>query len=214
MYEGPVQNLIDEFGKLPGIGPKSAQRLAFHLLQAEPESVERLRSALQAVVEGVTYCEICGTVAAAERCRICSDPVATPVSSAWSRNPRTSRPSSGPASSTGCTTCSGGARSHQRHRPQRTPDRRTDAPCRPGTRGHRDRRDHHRHRPQHTGRPPAPTSRGCFARSPISWCPGWRRACDGRRPEFADERLAAPCRSSHPGWAGPGCTRCSRRPPP
>ena len=49
MYEGPVQNLIDEFGKLPGIGPKSAQRLAFHLLQAEPESVERLRSALQAV---------------------------------------------------------------------------------------------------------------------------------------------------------------------
>ncbi|MBB0970365.1 recombination protein RecR [Dietzia aerolata] len=74
MYEGPVQNLIDEFGKLPGIGPKSAQRLAFHLLQAEPESVERLRTALQAVVEGVTYCEICGTVAAAERCRICSDP--------------------------------------------------------------------------------------------------------------------------------------------
>ena len=53
MYEGPVQNLIDEFGKLPGIGPKSAQRLAFHLLQAEPDSVERLRSALQAVVEGV-----------------------------------------------------------------------------------------------------------------------------------------------------------------
>lgn len=74
MFEGPVQNLIDEFGKLPGIGPKSAQRLAFHLLQAEPESVERLRSALQAVVEGVTYCEICGTVAASERCRICSDP--------------------------------------------------------------------------------------------------------------------------------------------
>ena len=54
MYEGPVQNLIDEFGKLPGIGPKSAQRLAFHLLQSEPESVERHRSALQAVVEGVT----------------------------------------------------------------------------------------------------------------------------------------------------------------
>lgn len=74
MYEGPVQNLIDEFGKLPGIGPKSAQRLAFHLLQAEPESVERLRSALQAVVDGVAYCEVCGTVAAAERCRICSDP--------------------------------------------------------------------------------------------------------------------------------------------
>ncbi|AWH91189.1 recombination protein RecR [Dietzia lutea] len=79
MYEGPVQNLIDEFGKLPGIGPKSAQRLAFHLLQAEPESVERLRSALQAVVEGVTYCEVCGTVAASERCRICSDPRRDPT---------------------------------------------------------------------------------------------------------------------------------------
>ena len=79
MYEGPVQNLIDEFGKLPGIGPKSAQRLAFHLLQAEPESVERLRSALQAVVEGVTYCEVCGTVSAADRCRICSDPRRDPT---------------------------------------------------------------------------------------------------------------------------------------
>ena len=79
MYEGPVQNLIDEFGKLPGIGPKSAQRLAFHLLQAEPESVERLRSALQTVAEGVTYCEVCGTVAAADRCRICSDPRRDPT---------------------------------------------------------------------------------------------------------------------------------------
>src|SRR5699024_8512229 len=79
VYEGPVQNLIDEFGKLPGIGPKSAQRLAFHLLQTESESVERLRSALQAVVDGVTYCEVCGTVAAAERCRICSDPRRDPT---------------------------------------------------------------------------------------------------------------------------------------
>lgn len=79
MYEGPVQNLIDEFGKLPGIGPKSAQRLAFHLLQSEPESVERLRTALKAVVDGITYCEICGTVAAAERCRICSDPRRDPT---------------------------------------------------------------------------------------------------------------------------------------
>lgn len=79
MYEGPVQNLIDEFGKLPGIGPKSAQRLAFHLLQSESESVERLRTALKAVVDGITYCEICGTVAAAERCRICSDPRRDPT---------------------------------------------------------------------------------------------------------------------------------------
>ena len=54
MYEGPVQNLIDEFGKLPGIGPKSAQRLAFHLLQAEPEVVGRLQGALQAIRDGVS----------------------------------------------------------------------------------------------------------------------------------------------------------------
>lgn len=79
MYEGPVQNLIDEFGKLPGVGPKSAQRLAFHLLQAEPATVERLMGALQAIRDGVTYCEVCGTVSAAERCRICSDPRRDPA---------------------------------------------------------------------------------------------------------------------------------------
>lgn len=74
MYEGPVQNLIDELGKLPGVGPKSAQRIAFHLLQVEPEEIERLQGALEKIREGVTYCEICGTVAADQRCRICSDP--------------------------------------------------------------------------------------------------------------------------------------------
>lgn len=74
MYEGPVQNLIDELGKLPGIGPKSAQRLAFHMLQSDPTEVERLQGALQAIRDGVAYCEVCGTVAAADRCRICSDP--------------------------------------------------------------------------------------------------------------------------------------------
>ena len=74
MYEGPVQNLIDEFGKLPGIGPKSAQRLAFHLLQTETAGIERLMSALQAIRDGVNYCRICGTVSAEECCRLCSDP--------------------------------------------------------------------------------------------------------------------------------------------
>lgn len=74
VYEGPVQNLIDELGKLPGIGPKSAQRIAFHLLQVEPEDIERLQSSLGAILAGVAYCEVCGTVSAEKRCRICSDP--------------------------------------------------------------------------------------------------------------------------------------------
>ncbi len=74
MYEGPVQDLIDELGKLPGIGPKSAQRIAFHLLSVEPPELDRLQAALQQVRDGVRFCEVCGTVADQERCRICSDP--------------------------------------------------------------------------------------------------------------------------------------------
>src|SRR5690625_6894313 len=74
MYEGPVQDLIDELGRLPGIGPKSAQRIAFHLLTVEPADIDRLTSALGRVRDGVTYCEECGTVSDADRCRICSDP--------------------------------------------------------------------------------------------------------------------------------------------
>ncbi|OLL20251.1 MULTISPECIES: recombination mediator RecR [unclassified Rhodococcus (in: high G+C Gram-positive bacteria)] len=74
MYEGPVQDLIDELGKLPGIGPKSAQRIAFHLLSLEPLEIDRLQAALQQVRDGVRFCEVCGTVSDQERCRICSDP--------------------------------------------------------------------------------------------------------------------------------------------
>ncbi|MFE9325915.1 recombination mediator RecR [Nocardia sp. NPDC052278] len=74
MYEGPVQDLIDELGKLPGIGPKSAQRIAFHLLQVEPPDIDRLQAALQKVRDGVQFCIVCGTVSDNEMCRICSDP--------------------------------------------------------------------------------------------------------------------------------------------
>ena len=74
MYEGPVQDLIDELGRLPGIGPKSAQRIAFHLLSLEPPEIDRLQAALQQVRDGVRFCEVCGTVSDQERCRICSDP--------------------------------------------------------------------------------------------------------------------------------------------
>jgi recombination protein RecR len=73
MYEGPVQDLIDELGRLPGVGPKSAQRLAFHLLAAEPADVTRLQNALQQVKEGVKFCDICGNVSEDTRCRICLD---------------------------------------------------------------------------------------------------------------------------------------------
>ncbi|HVQ90558.1 MAG TPA: recombination mediator RecR [Mycobacteriales bacterium] len=73
MYEGPVQDLIDELGRLPGVGPKSAQRIAFHLLAAEPADVVRLQSALQRVKDEVRFCRTCGNVAEAEQCRICLD---------------------------------------------------------------------------------------------------------------------------------------------
>ncbi|WP_054816856.1 recombination mediator RecR [Nocardia arizonensis] len=74
MYEGPVQDLIDELGKLPGVGPKSAQRIAFHLLQVEPPEIDRLQAALQKVRDGVRFCALCGTVSDNELCRICADP--------------------------------------------------------------------------------------------------------------------------------------------
>ncbi|MBD2759960.1 recombination protein RecR [Yimella sp. cx-573] len=73
MYEGVVQDLIDELGRLPGIGPKSAQRIAFHLLQADPADVNRLVEVLQTVKARVRFCETCFNVAESERCRICAD---------------------------------------------------------------------------------------------------------------------------------------------
>jgi recombination protein RecR len=73
VYEGPVQDLIDELGRLPGVGPKSAQRIAFHLLGAEPVDIARLMTALQKVKEGVVFCDLCGNVSEETRCRICRD---------------------------------------------------------------------------------------------------------------------------------------------
>ena len=74
MYDGIVQDLIDEFGRLPGIGPKSAQRIAFHILQTPSFDVKRLAELLTEVRERVRFCEICGNVAEQERCAICRDP--------------------------------------------------------------------------------------------------------------------------------------------
>jgi recombination protein RecR len=74
VYEGVVQDLIDELGKLPGVGPKSAQRIAFYLLQADPVDVTRLTEVLTTVREKVRFCERCFNVAEDTLCRICQDP--------------------------------------------------------------------------------------------------------------------------------------------
>lgn len=74
MYEGAVQTLIDELGSLPGVGPKSAQRIAFHILSAEKEDVLRLSDALREVKDKVRFCDICGNIAESETCYICEDP--------------------------------------------------------------------------------------------------------------------------------------------
>ncbi|MBA3743896.1 recombination mediator RecR [Sporichthya sp.] len=74
MYEGIVQDLIDELGRLPGVGPKSAQRIAFHLLSAEPAEVRKLVHAISEVKEKIRFCEVCANVTEDALCRICRDP--------------------------------------------------------------------------------------------------------------------------------------------
>ena len=73
-YEGPVQRLIDELGRLPGIGPKSAQRIAYHLLKVAPEDARRLADAIVDVKEKISWCRRCFNIAEAEECGICGDP--------------------------------------------------------------------------------------------------------------------------------------------
>jgi recombination protein RecR len=74
MYEGAIQDLIDELGRLPGVGPKSAQRIAFHILSADTADVTRLATALTKVKDLVRFCTTCYNVAESEQCRICRDP--------------------------------------------------------------------------------------------------------------------------------------------
>jgi recombination protein RecR len=73
VYEGPVQDLIDELGRLPGIGPKSAQRIAFHLLKVDSTDAERLARAITEVKARVHFCRLCWNVAEGDICRICKD---------------------------------------------------------------------------------------------------------------------------------------------
>ena len=79
MYEGIVQDLIDELGQLPGVGPKSAQRIAFHLLQADPVDVRRLADVLLEVKARVKFCKVCFNVSEDELCRVCRDPRRDPT---------------------------------------------------------------------------------------------------------------------------------------
>jgi len=73
LYEGPIQDLIEELGRLPGVGPKSAQRIAFHLLTVESADADRLANAIRAVKDKVRFCARCYNVSEAEECRICRD---------------------------------------------------------------------------------------------------------------------------------------------
>ena len=74
MYEGIIQDLIDELGRLPGVGPKSAQRIAFHIIQSDRVDVTRLAEILKTVKERVKFCITCGNISEEELCRICKDP--------------------------------------------------------------------------------------------------------------------------------------------
>ena len=74
MYEGIIQDLIDELGRLPGVGPKSAQRIAFHIIQSERVDVTRLAEVLKTVKERVKFCTTCVNITEEELCKICRDP--------------------------------------------------------------------------------------------------------------------------------------------
>ncbi len=73
LYEGPVQRLIDELGRLPGIGPKSAQRIAFHILRIAPEDARRLAGAIVEAKEKISWCRRCFNLAEGELCQFCLD---------------------------------------------------------------------------------------------------------------------------------------------
>ncbi len=74
MYDGVIQDLIDELGRLPGVGPKSAQRIAFHLLEIEEDQASKLAEILRDVRSKVRFCEDCGNISEEERCNFCINP--------------------------------------------------------------------------------------------------------------------------------------------
>ena len=74
LFAGPVQDLIDELGRLPGVGPKSDQRIAFHLLKVSAGDAQRLATAITEAKERISFCENCFNIAEGARCRLCTDP--------------------------------------------------------------------------------------------------------------------------------------------
>ena len=80
MYDGPVQDLIDELGRLPGVGPKSAQRIAFYLLKLPKGDAQQLAAAIVEVKERIGFCDICWNISESERCSLCTDPQRQPGS--------------------------------------------------------------------------------------------------------------------------------------
>jgi len=79
VFEGPIQDLIDELSRLPGIGPKSAQRLAFYIVKAPADDAKRLAEALVGAKEKVRFCRECFGVAEGDLCRVCRDPGRDPT---------------------------------------------------------------------------------------------------------------------------------------
>ncbi|MFW0185461.1 recombination mediator RecR [Rothia sp. CCM 9418] len=79
MYDAAVQNLIDELGRLPGVGPKSAQRIAFHILNADSSEMQKLTNAINTVKNTVSFCQICGNISETDQCAICRDERRTPT---------------------------------------------------------------------------------------------------------------------------------------
>ncbi len=105
VYTQPLQNLIDEMGRLPGVGPKSAQRIAFHLLKVSREDALRLADAIVTMKERTTMCVRCFNVAEGELCAICADPQRDEGVLCVVEDPATSSPWRRPRSSEAGTTC-------------------------------------------------------------------------------------------------------------
>ena len=104
-YAKPLEILIDELGRLPGIGPKSAQRIAFHLLKVDRVDAQRLADAVVDLKDKVAFCETCFNVSEGPTCGICTDPAEISTSCVSSRNRRTSPPSRRPVRSGAGITC-------------------------------------------------------------------------------------------------------------
>ena len=88
MFAGPIQELVDELGRLPGVGPKSAQRIAFHLLEVEKEEALRLAAAIAEVKERIRLCERCFNVAEGSVCTVCADSRRDPTAICVVEDPR------------------------------------------------------------------------------------------------------------------------------